>query len=47
MSPSGAEQLWNEMRFSVVCCLVGTAQPGLGTKWLLVSYVCEEDGYGG
>ena len=42
MSQSGVEQLWNEMRFNV-----GTAQPGSGTKWLLVPYVCEEGGYGG
>lgn len=35
MSPSGVEQLWNEMRFSDVCSSVGTVQPSFGTKWLL------------
>lgn len=47
MCPSGIEQLWNEMRFSVVC------RPGWhGTAWFwhkmaAVQYVCGEGGYGG
>lgn len=35
MSPSGAAQLWNEMRFSVVSGSGWQRSQGFGTKWLL------------
>lgn len=47
MSPSGMEQLWNEMRCSDVCGSVGTVQPRLWHKMAAVPYVREEGGYGG